>query len=173
MTVVVVGSRLLMNILSRAGIEVKYLSDFITPNDVAIDCSVDPLEANCYDVVEPFNNVESYLFFGEEDELLRIAKNAKIIVAHKYLEVAARVSEEIKVPFMPNVVSIFLPEKVSFKDFEIPEIDHDSISYTLLCGTQAAEIVKFLNGEKFFEAPEALIVERHRFLKTLLRMRSC
>ncbi|MCS7122300.1 MAG: hypothetical protein NZ895_06880 [Archaeoglobaceae archaeon] len=169
--ITIVGSRLLMNIISRVGIKVKYLSDFVTPNDVMIDCSIDPLEANCYDVVEPFKNVESYLFFGDDDELFKIAEGSDIIVAHKYLDVAARVAEKMEIPFMPNIVTTFIPGKIKFEEVEIPKVEYDSISYALLCSLQASEIIKFYNKKDLIVAPEAVIVESYYYLKTTLRMR--
>ncbi|MDI9646403.1 MAG: hypothetical protein QFX40_06895 [Archaeoglobales archaeon] len=163
-TLSIVGSRLLLNILSRCGFGcIKYISDFVTPNDVAIDCTLQPFEANSYDIVSPQNEeccVISYLYPEDRNELKKLLRGSDLIVAHKYIEEVADVAEKLGVPYVPNFITTFLPDGVNFFEVEIPKIMYDPISYSINCSIQAAEVFKLLTGYDLPAiAPEAYVVD--------------
>ncbi len=162
-SVAVVGSRLMLEILWRCGIGcIRYVSDFLTPLETLVDCTINPLEANQYDIVHPKSDescVISYLYPEDHLELKRILKGVDMIIAHKCIPEIARVAEEIGVPFVPDIVTIFLPDGIKFWELDYPKIERNPISYTITCGLQSMEIIKALAGYKPIIAPEAIVVD--------------
>ena len=167
----VVGSRMIVELLWRMGVGcIRYVGDFITPNDVRLDVSLSKLDANDYDVVHPIDetNVISYLYLDEE-ELKRQLRGVDVIIAHKHVEASANIAERIGVPFIPNFITTFLPDGISFFDVERPRIDLDPLSYSLTCTLQACEILRLLTGyEMPIIAPKAILVDLRR--KEYLRL---
>jgi len=160
----IVGSRLLMEILWRSGIGcIRYIGDQITPVDVRIDASIKPLEANCYDVVHPMSHdtcIVSYLYPDEHSELRKQLKGVDLIIAHKYLDESAKIADELGSPFIPDFITTFLPDGISFFDVECPKVEHTPISYSLTCSFQAAEVMSIFTGKSSPAiAPEAYIVD--------------
>jgi len=165
----VVRSRIIVELLWRLGVgRIKYVSDFITPNDVLLDVTLRPLDANDYDILHPVGNTKiySYLHYGN---LKRSLRGVDLVVAHAYLEESAKVAEELGVPFIPNFVTTFLPDGVSFFEVERPKPSYDPISYALTAVLQVNEIRKLLVGELPTLAPEALIVEDGEVRRTTLK----
>jgi len=159
----VIGSRLVLELLWRCGFGcIKYVGDFITPNDVLLDVTIKPLEANNYDVVHPMSDesyVVSYLYFDFK-ELKKQLKGCDIIIAHKHIEDSAKVAEELGALFMPNFITTFLPDGVSYFEVEIPKIKYDPVSYSLNCSLQVSELVKLIVGRGVpVIAPKAYIVQ--------------
>lgn len=167
----VVGSRLSLEILWRCGIGcIRYISDFITTFDVLYDCSLSPLEASCYDVVHPKSDescVISYLYPETKSELRKLLKGVDLIIAHKHIASVAEVAEEIGAPFIPDIVTVFLPDGVRFEDVEYPKIERDPVSYTITCGLQAMEVMKIFAGLKPLIAPEAVVVDLREGVKKI------
>ncbi|AEA47298.1 hypothetical protein [Archaeoglobus veneficus] len=162
-SVAVVGSRMLMELLWRSGVGcIRYIGDFVTPNDVRIDASIKPLEANDYDVVHPMSSdtcIISYLYSGYEG-LRRQLRGIDVVVAHKHIEIAAKVAEEIGAPFIPDIITTFLPDGISFFDVEYPSVRRDPISYALTCSIQAGEVLRLFTGHEMpVIAPKAYIVD--------------
>ena len=159
----VVGSRIMLELLWRIGVgRVKYVGDFITPNDVMRDVSLNLNDANDYDVVTSMGDTDvfSYLYPGDYGEFKRQLKGVDVIVAHKYVRDAAKVAEEFGVPFIPDFITTFLPDGVSYFEVVPPKVRFDPISYTILCSIQAYEVLKILTGfDDPIIAPKALIVE--------------
>lgn len=167
----IVGSRLLLEILCRCGIGcIRYISDFVTTFDVAYDCSLDPLEANCYDIVHPRSEescVISYLYPESRSELKKLLKGVDLVIAHKNMAEVAEVAEELGIPFIPDIVTLFLPDGIRFKDVEYPEIERNPVSYTVTCGLQAMEVMRIFAGLKPLIAPEAMIVDLREGVKRI------
>lgn len=159
----VVGSRMIMELLWRIGIGcIRYVGDFITPNDVRLDVSLKKLEANDYDVVHPIEetNVISYPYTKDYKEMRRQLRGVDVVIAHKHLEASARIAEELGVPFIPNFITTFLPDGVSFFEVEKPKIEFNPLSYALTCSIQACEILRLLTGyEMPVIAPKAIVVD--------------
>ncbi len=159
----VVGSRLLLEILWRCGIGcIRYISDFITTFETLYDCTLSPLESNCYDIVHPRSEescVISYLYPENKSELRKLLKGVDLVIAHKHMAKVAEVAEEIGIPFIPDIVTVFLPDGIRFGEVEYPELKRDPVSYTLTCGLQALEVMKIFAGLKPLIAPEAVIVD--------------
>ncbi|MCS7130432.1 MAG: hypothetical protein NZ872_03325 [Archaeoglobaceae archaeon] len=168
-SIVVVGSRMMLELLWRSGIGcIRYISDFISQVDSLIDCTLDPLEANQYDIVGPRSeesNVISYLFPEDRTELKRIMKGSDIVVAHKNMLEVSKIAEEIGVPFIPDIVTTFLPDGVKFWELEYPKVERNPISYAITCGLQALEIMRTLAGQKPILAPEAILVDLKEGIK--------
>ncbi len=164
----VVGSRMIAELLYRMGIEhIHYIGDFITPNDFLLDVSIRPLEANSYDV--PDARFCSYMFTEDYKELKRQLRGADVIIAHKHMDLFSRIARDLGVPFMPNFITTFLPDGISFMEVEIPKIDYDPVSYSINCSIQACEVLRLLTGyEKPIIAPEACVVDLR--MKNYLRM---
>jgi hypothetical protein len=162
-SIVVVGSRMMLEILWRSGIGcIRYVSDFVSQFDSLTDPTIDPLEANQYDVVNPKSDescIISYLYPEDRSELRKIMKGADMVIAHKHIDEIARVAEEIGIPFVPDIVTTFLPDGVKFWELEYPKVERDPISYTLTCGLQAMEVMKALAGYRPVLAPEAILVD--------------
>ena len=159
----VVGSRMIMELLWRMGIGcIRYIGDFVTPNDVRLDVTLRKLEANDYDVVHPIEetNIISYPYTNDYREMRKQLRGVDVIIAHRYLDVSARIAEELGVPFMPNFITTFLPDGVSFFEVEKPRIEFDPLSYALTCSVQACEILRLLTGyEMPVIAPKAMVVD--------------
>ncbi len=159
----VVGSRFVLNLLCRIGVGcVRYVGDFITPNDVAVDVSLRPHDGNDYDVPSPLLDVDvySYIYPDDYSEFKRQLRGVDVIIAHRHVEESARVAEEIGAPFIPNIVTTFLPDGVSYFEVEMPNQRIDPISYSLLCSIQVFEILKILTGfEDPVIAPKALLID--------------
>lgn len=152
--IAVVGCRLLAEILNRMDLDVKYIGDFYTTSDAKIDVTLD----GCgYDV--PDARFYSYPLTEDYRETKRQVRGCDVVVAHKCLDLFAKVSYDLGVPFMPNFVTFFLPDSINFFDVEIPHIEYDTVSYSLTCSLQASEILRLLNGEDVIVAPKALIVK--------------
>ncbi len=162
-SIVVVGSRMMLEILWRSGIGcIRYVSDFVSQFDSLTDPTIDPLEANQYDVVNPKSDescIISYLYPEDRSELRKIMRGADMVIAHKHIDEIARVAEEIGIPFVPDIVTTFLPDGVKFWELEYPKVERDPISYTLTCGLQAMEVMKALAGYRPVLAPEAILVD--------------
>lgn len=163
-SVAVIGSRMLMELLWRSGVGcVRYIGDFVTPNDSRIDCTLHPLEANDYDVVHPMSSdscVISYLYPEDYREFKRQLGGVDVIVAHKYIDTAARIAEEIGSPFIPNIITTFLPDGIKFWEVQMPKVKFDPISYSLTCSLQAGEILRIFTGYHMPTiAPDAYIVD--------------
>uniref|UniRef100_A0A7C2N7M1 Uncharacterized protein n=1 Tax=Archaeoglobus fulgidus TaxID=2234 RepID=A0A7C2N7M1_ARCFL len=163
-SVAVVGSRMLMEILWRSGVGcIRYISDYITPLDSRLDCTIDPLEANNYDIVHPMSPdscVISYLYPESESELRKLLRGIDVVVAHKNIEVMAEIAEKIGAPFIPDIITTFLPDGVKFWEVEYPEVKRDPISYALTCSIQAGEVLRVFTGYHLPTiAPEAYIVD--------------
>jgi hypothetical protein len=163
--IAVVGSRLLAELLFRMGFEIKYLGDFYTPNDAIVDVSLD---IGCgYDV--PDARFYSYPLIDDYKEAKRQVRGCDVVVAHKYLETFAKISYDLGIPFMPNFVTFFLPDSVSFFEVDLPKLEYDTISYTLTCALQAREVVKLLKTGDAIIAPDAIIVDNWRIVEIKLR----
>ncbi len=163
-SVAVIGNRMLTELLWRSGVGcIRYIGDFITPNDSRIDPTISPLEANNYDVIHPMSDdscIISYPYPDSYKELKRQLRGIDVIVAHKHEEVSARIAEELGVPFMPRIITTFLPDGISYFDVKIPEIKLDPISYSLTCSIQAAEILRIFTAYHMpVIAPQAYIVD--------------
>ncbi|MEM4523650.1 MAG: hypothetical protein QXF29_00900 [Archaeoglobaceae archaeon] len=108
-----------------------------------------------------------------KSELRKLLRGVDLIVAHKHMAEVAEVAEEIGAPFIPDIITVFLPDGVSFKEVEYPQIERDPVSYTITCGFQALEIMRIFAGIKPVIAPEAMIVDlkegvKRIWLKTLV-----
>lgn len=162
-SVVVVGSRMMLELLWRSGIGcIRYVSDFISQVDSLLDPTIDPLETNQYDVVNPRSEescVISYLYPEDRSELRKLLRGVDMIIAHKHIEETAKIAEEVGVPFVPDIVTIFLPDGVKIWEVEYPKVEKDPISYTITCGLQAMEVIKALSGYRPIIAPEAILVD--------------
>lgn len=170
----VIGSRMLMELLWRSGVGcIRYIGDFVTPMDVRLDVSIKPLEANDYDVVHPMSSdtcLISYSYPHDHKELKRQLKGIDVVVAHKHIPIAARIAEELGAPFIPDIITTFLPDGISFFDVEYLHIEHNPISYALTCSIQAGEIIRMFTGYHMpIIAPMAYIVDtKHRdYLKKI------
>ena len=159
----VVGSRMIVELLWRMGVGcIRYIGDFITPVDVRLDVSIKPLEANDYDVVHPIGetNIVSYPYTSNYREMKKQLRGVDTVIAHKHIEVSARIARELGVPFMPNLITTFLPDGLSFFEVEVPKIEYDPLSYALTCSVQACEVLRLLTGyEMPTIAPDAYIVD--------------
>ncbi len=163
-SVAVVGSRMLLELLWRSGVGcIRYISDFVTPVDVRLDCTLSPLEANCYDVVHPRSSdscVISYFYPDDMAELRKLLRGIDVVVAHKYMEEVAEVAERIGAPFIPDIITTFLPDGVSFSEVEYPQTKRDPVSYAITCSIQAGEIIKIFTGFHLPTiAPDAYVVD--------------
>ncbi len=162
-SVAVIGSRMLLELLWRIGVGcVRYIGDFVTPVDARIDCTIKPLEANDYDVVHPVaeTNVFSYLAPESKKDFKRLLRGVDVVIAHKYIPIAAEIAEEIGAPFIPDIITTFLPDGVSFFEVEYPSIVYDPVSYAITCSVQAGEVLRILTGYELpVFAPEAYIVD--------------
>jgi hypothetical protein len=160
----VIGSRMVMELLWRSGVGcIRYIGDFVTPADVRIDSTIKPLEANDYDVVHPMSTdscIISYQYPDDYSEFKRQLKGIDVILAHKHIRNSARAAEELGVPFIPDIVTTFLPDGVSFFDVNYPRTDYDPVSYALICSIQAGEIMRIFTGYQLpVIAPEAYVVD--------------
>jgi hypothetical protein len=160
----VIGSRMLMEILWRSGVGcIRYIGDFITPVDVRLDASIKPLEANDYDVVHPMSPdscIISYPYPDDYKELKKQLRGIDVIVAHKHISLSAQIAEELGTPFIPDIITTFLPDGISFFDVECPRPDHDPISYALTCSIQAGELIRIFTGYHLPAiAPTAYLVD--------------
>ncbi len=159
----VVGSRMMTELLWRIGVGcIRYVGDFITPNDVVMDVSLRMLDANDYDVIHPVGetNIISYPFTEDYGEMRKQLRGVDLIIAHRHLDVSARIAEELGVPFMPNFITTFLPDGVSFFEVERPEVEFDPLTYSLTCSIQACEVLRLLTGyEMPVIAPKAVLVD--------------
>lgn len=175
-SIVVVGSRMMLELLWRSGIGcIRYVSDFVSQFDSLLDCTIDPIEANQYDIVNPKSDescVISYLYTDDRSELRKIMKGVDMVVAHKYIPEIAKIAEEIGVPFVPDIVTTFLPDGVKFWELEYPAVERNPISYTITCGLQAMEIIKTLAGYKPILAPEAILVDMKEGIRRVCLKRS-
>ena len=121
------------------------------------------MEANDYDVVHPMSSdscIISYPYPKDYRELKRQLKGIDVIVAHKHIATAAKIAEELGTPFIPDIITTFLPDGVSFFEVEYPRIEHDPISYALTCSIQAGEIIRIFTGYHLPAiAPTAYIVD--------------
>lgn len=163
-SVAVVGSRMLLELLWRSGVGcIRYISDLVTPVTARLDCTIDPLEANNYDVVHPKSNdscIISYLYPDDERELKKLLRGIDVVVAHKHIEEVAEVAEKIGAPFIPNIITTFLPDGTSFFEVEYPEVRIDPISYAITCSVQAGEVIRIFTGcDLPTIAPEAYVVD--------------
>ena len=163
-SVAIIGSRMLMELLWRSGVGcIRYIGDFVTPVDVRIDSTIKPLEANDYDVVHPMSTdscIISYPYPEDYSEFKKQLKGIDVIIAHKHLNRAARIAEELGVPFIPDIITTFLPDGVSFFDVVYNRPDHNPISYALTCSLQAGEIMRIFTGYRLpVIAPDAYIVD--------------
>ncbi len=166
----VVRSRILVELLWRLGVgRIKYVSDFITPNDVNLDITLRCLDANDYDVLHPIGETKIYSYLYRHHDLKRALRGVDVIVAHGYLEESARVAEELGVPFLPNFVTIFLPDGISFFEIEKPKIRFDPVSYAMTAVLQANEIRKLLAGMLPILAPDVLLVDGGELRKSTLK----
>jgi len=169
----VVGSRMMMELLWRIGVGcIKYIGDFITPVDVQLDVSLKPLEANDYDVVHSIGEttILSYLYTNDYKEMKKQLKGVDAIVAHKHIDLSAKIAEELGVPFIPNIITTFLPDDISFFEVEMPKVELNPLSYSLTCSIQACEILKLLTGYDMpILAPDAYVIDlRHKgYLKKI------
>jgi hypothetical protein len=170
----VIGSRMLMELLWRSGVGcIRYIGDFITPVDSRLDVSIKPLEANNYDVVHPMSTdscVVSYPYPHGHRELKRQLKGIDVVVAHKHMATAAKVAEELGAPFIPDIITAFLPNGISFFEVEYPRIEPNPISYALTCSIQAGEIIRMFTGYHLPAiAPTAYLVDPRfkRYLKKI------
>ncbi|MEM4292442.1 MAG: hypothetical protein QXR50_07005, partial [Archaeoglobaceae archaeon] len=82
-----------------------------------------------------------------------------LVIAHKHMASVAEVAEELGTPFMPDIVTVFLPDGVRFKEVDYPKFERDPVSYTLICGLQAMEVMRIFAGLKPLIAPEAIVVD--------------
>ena len=163
-SVAVIGSRMVMELLWRSSVGcIRYIGDFVTPVDARLDVSIKPLEANDYDVVHPMSSdscIISYPYPKDYRELKRQLKGIDVIVAHKHIATAAKIAEELGTPFIPDIITTFLPDGVSFFEVEYPRIEHDPISYALTCSIQAGEIIRIFTGYHLPAiAPTAYIID--------------
>jgi hypothetical protein len=175
----IIGSRMLMELLWRSGVGcIRYIGDFVTPVDSRLDVSIKPLEASDYDIVHPMSHdthIISYIYPEEHMELKRQLKGVDVVIAHRHLSAAAKVAEELGAPFMPDIITTFLPDGLSYFDVEYPEVEHDPISYALTCSIQAGEIMRMFTGHHLpVIAPVAYLVDiktQHYLKKIELRRR--
>ncbi len=163
-SVAVIGSRMLAEILWRCGVGcIRYIGDVVTPTDSRIDPTIRPLDANDYDVMHPMSSdscVISYPYPHDYKELKKQLRGIDVIVAHKYESLAARIAEEIGVPFIPRIITTFLPDGVSYFEVKIPEVKENPIAYSITCSVQAGEIMRIFTGYELpVIAPEAYVVD--------------
>ncbi len=163
-SIAVIGSRMLMELLWRVGVGcIRYIGDVVTPVDVRIDCTIKPLEANDYDVVHPMSSdstIISYLAPDSKKDFKRLLRGCDVVIAHKYISIAAEIAEEIGAPFIPDIITTFLPDGISFFEVEYPSTSYDPISYAITCSVQAGEVLRILTGYELpILAPEAYIVD--------------
>ncbi|AGK60681.1 hypothetical protein Asulf_00663 [Archaeoglobus sulfaticallidus PM70-1] len=163
-SVAIIGSRMLMEILWRSGVGcIRYIGDFVTPVDARLDSTIKPLEANDYDVVHPMSFdscVISYPYPEEYSELKKQLKGIDVIIAHKHIRRSARIAEELGVPFIPEIITTFLPDGISFFDVRYDSPSHNPISYAITCSIQAGEVMRIFTGYELPTiAPEAYVVD--------------
>ncbi len=160
----VVGSRMLVELLWRAGIgTIKHVGDFITPNDVLSDVSLSMDDANDYDVVESRGKSLIIPVLAEKLEeklFLNALRGCDIVIAHRYCKLAAKVAERFGVPFVPPAVTCVLPEDLKYLDlsiFEEIKPPENPALYAMLCSAQVIEVLKLCVDGSGIIAPEALV----------------
>ncbi len=159
----VVGSRMLVELLWRAGIgTIKHVGDFITPSDVFSDVSLSMDDANDYDVVESRGKSLIIPVLAEKLEerlFLNALRGCDIVIAHRYCKLAARIAERFGVPFVPPAVTCVLPEDLKYLDLSIfEEIRPENPAlYAMLCSAQVIEVLKLCVDGSGIIAPEALV----------------
>ena len=176
LSVGVVCSRMVAEMLWRVGVgTVRYVGDFITPQDVYRDVSLCMDDASDYDILHPKGRTLIVSVLAEElgvDEFTRAMRGCDVIVAHRYCEVAARAAERLGALFMPCVVTSILPEDLkrnkvleAVKGVErlLPE---NPMCYAMLCAAQVLELLRMCCGEGIVMAPDALVpAERSEFFE--------
>jgi hypothetical protein len=70
------------------------------------------------------------------------------------------VAEELGAPFMPDIITTFLPDGFSFEEVEYPDVDYNPVSYAFYCSFQAGEVMRIFTGyHKPVLAPEAYVID--------------
>ncbi len=161
----VVGSRLLAELLWRSGVGcIRYVGDHITASDVSIDPVLNVEEANSYDDMPPKKEgVEITTYTFPEDDYLafkRQLRGADVIVAHKHMELSSNVAEDLGVPFIPEIITTFLPDGIKYCAVRYEKPVTNPVIYTLTCAVQAGEIIRILTGYGLpVIAPTAYVVD--------------
>ncbi|ADB58582.1 hypothetical protein [Archaeoglobus profundus] len=135
------------------GFDVKYIGDFFTPNDATIDVT---LSGYGYDVPDAY--MVSYPLVEDLKEVKRQIRCCDVVIAHKSMDTFAKACYDLGIPFMPNIITFFLPDSIKFFEVEIPKIDYDTLTYTITCALQVKETLKLLESGNAIVAPRALIV---------------
>ncbi len=165
----VVCSRFAASLLWRAGVEcIRYVGDFVTPQDVFSDVSLDLDDANSYDVVEARGNTLVVSSLARElnvDFFVRALRGCDVVIAHRYCDFAAKAAERLGIPLIPTAVTCVLPEDAD-RVGKVVELPRNPMLYSLLCSAQVLEALKLCTSGDAVIAPEALIpVEREPFFE--------
>ncbi len=161
----VIGSRFIAELLWRLGIGcIRYVGDHLTGWEVYLDPAIPVDEGNSYDVLEQRSentDIYSYLYPGNIERLKKQLKGIDMIIAHKHIKEGAKVARDLGVPFMPDIISTFLPDGVEYERILISENNLDNpLTYTLTCSFQVAEVFRILTGNGVpVLAPDAMIVD--------------
>ncbi len=161
----VVCSRQIVNLLWRVGIDrIMYLGDFITPQDVFCDVSLDLDDANSYDVPESRENTLVVSHLAESLDVKtfkRAMRGCDLIIAHRYCRISAEVAEMLGVPFIPTIVTNILPEDIIERIDIIDKLEKflpkNPICYSFLCSAQVIEALRLSIDGNTIIAPEAYI----------------
>ncbi len=163
----VVCSRFVMNLLWRAGVDcIRYVGDFITPQDVFCDVSLDVYDANSYDIPNSkedtlvISNLASELSLEFFEKALR---GCDVVISHRYCKLSAKAAERLGVPFIPPAVTCFLPEDIDSKIEVIEklekELPRNPIGYSMLCSAQVMEVLRLCTNGEALLAPEAYLIK--------------
>ncbi len=176
LSVGVVCSRMVAEMLWRVGAgTVRYIGDFITPQDVYRDVSLCMDDASDYDVLHPKGKTLIVSVLAEElsvDGFTRAMRGCDVIIAHRYCEIAAKAAERLGALFIPTAVTSVLPEDLKRGEVlkAIREVERlrpeNPMCYAMLCSAQVLEVLRMCSGEEVILAPDALIpVERGGFFE--------
>ena len=161
----VIGSRYIAELLWRLGVGcIKYVGDHLTQWDVHIDPSISTDETDMYDVIGPKSDgvdIYSYLYPKDYLQLKKQLKGVDMIIAHRYIVDGSRVARDLGVPFMPDIISTFLPDGVEYEKIQYPHTNgHNPLVYTLTCSIQVGEMFRILTGSGMpILAPDAMVVD--------------
>ncbi len=161
----VIGSRCIAELLWRLGIGcIRYVGDHLTGWDAFLDPSIPVDETDSYDVLEQRTegtDIYSYMYPDDIRRFKRQLRGVDMVVAHRHIRESAVVSRELGVPFMPDIISTFLPDGVEYESVRTPETNlNNPLVYTLTCSLQVAEIFRILTGNGMpVLAPDAMVVD--------------
>ncbi len=167
LSVGVVCSRMLAEMLWRIGVgTVRYVGDFISPQDVYRDVSLSLDDASNYDVLHSKGNTLVISALAESldvDFFTRALRGCDVIIAHRYCHTASKAAERLGALFMPCLVSSVLPEDLKREDVvkamkKVEEYRPENpMCYAMLCSAQVLELLRMCSGDRILIAPEAMI----------------